>query len=150
MPVRTTFPGVYVEEVTSGVHPIAGVATSVAAFVDGFARGPVDAAVEILGMTDFARTFGGPSADSEASYAISQFFLNGGSDAWVVRVQGSGAVAATATLTDKAVGAGGSADVLDLTAGMRVHGDSVENPILSLPGPRSSASTKGAEGSGAQ
>jgi hypothetical protein len=128
MPVRTTYPGVYVEEIPSGVHPIAGVATSVAAFVDAFARGPVDAAVEILGMTDFERVFGGLSADSESSYAIAQFFLNGGSDAWVVRVQGAAAVSAKLTLTDKAVGASGSSNVLELDAGLRVHGVSVENP----------------------
>src|SRR2546430_17496060 len=46
---------------TLSLHDALPISTSVAAFVDGFARGPVDAAVEILGMTDFARTFGGPS-----------------------------------------------------------------------------------------
>jgi phage tail sheath protein FI len=44
MPVRPTYPGVYVEEVPSGVHTIVGVSTSVAAFVDTFARAPFDRA----------------------------------------------------------------------------------------------------------
>ena len=36
MPIAPTFPGVYIEEVSSGVRTITGVATSVAAFVDFF------------------------------------------------------------------------------------------------------------------
>ena len=36
MPVRPTFPGVYIEEVPSGVRTIVGVATSIAAFIDRF------------------------------------------------------------------------------------------------------------------
>jgi Bacteriophage tail sheath protein len=42
VPVLTTYPGVYIEELPSGVHPIAGVATSIAAFVGFAQRGPVD------------------------------------------------------------------------------------------------------------
>jgi phage tail sheath protein FI len=80
-----TFPGVYIEEIPSGVHPIVGVATSIAAFVDVFPRGPMDSAVEVLSFADFERSFGGLDTSSEASYQIQQFFLNGGSDAWVVR-----------------------------------------------------------------
>jgi phage tail sheath protein FI len=93
-----TFPGIYVEEIPSGVRTITGVSTSDTAFVDFFPRGPVDRAVRVTGMQDFARRFGGddPSglhAKSESSYAIRQFFLNGGQVAWVVRVA-TGAVAA--------------------------------------------------------
>jgi len=84
--VQVSYPGVYVQEKPSGVRAIATVSTSVAAFVDYFTRGPMDEAVEIFGMADFDRIFGGLQADSEASYAISQFFLNGGSRAYVVRV----------------------------------------------------------------
>ena len=42
-------------------------------------------AVQIFNMGDFERIFGGLDSRSEASYAIQQFFLNGGSEAWVVR-----------------------------------------------------------------
>jgi phage tail sheath protein FI len=81
-----TYPGVYVKEIPSGVRTIAGVSTSDTAFIDFFARGPMEEAVRITGMEDFNRRFGGLHRDSEASYAINQFFLNGGQIAWVVRV----------------------------------------------------------------
>lgn len=86
MPANYTYPGVYVEEIPSGVHTIAGVSTSDTAFIDFFPRGPLDEAVRISSFGDFERTFGGLDVRSEASYAIQQFFLNGGSVAWVVRV----------------------------------------------------------------
>ncbi|HEX6711210.1 MAG TPA: phage tail sheath C-terminal domain-containing protein [Rubrobacter sp.] len=109
MPTTPTFPGVYIEEVPSGVRTISGVATSVAAFVDFFARGPMNRAVQVLNMGDFEREFGGLDARSEASYGIRQFFLNGGGEAWVVRVASSDAQnplgRATAVLRDS-VGAG--------------------------------------------
>src|SRR5215213_4166595 len=91
MPTTPTYPGVYIEEVPSGVRTISGVATSVAAFVDFFARGPINRAVQVLNMGDFEREFGGLDARSEASYGIRQFFLNGGGEAWVVRVASSDA-----------------------------------------------------------
>jgi phage tail sheath protein FI len=85
MPAALSYPGVYIEEIPSGVRTIIGVATSIAAFVDFFREGPLNKAVQIFGMADFEREFGGLDTRSEASYAIAQFFLNGGSEAWVVR-----------------------------------------------------------------
>ncbi len=85
MPISPTYPGVYIEEIPSGVRTIMGVSTSVAAFIDYFRNGPMNKAVQILNMGDFEREFGGLDSGSEASYAIQQFFLNGGSEAWVVR-----------------------------------------------------------------
>ena len=41
MPVQPTYPGVYVQEVPSGVRTITGVSTSVAAFVGMVNRGPL-------------------------------------------------------------------------------------------------------------
>lgn len=79
-------PGVYIEEVSSKGHPIEGVPTSTAAFIDFFAQGPIDKAVKIDCYDDFERVFGGLHPRSEASYAIQQYFLNGGRLAWVVRV----------------------------------------------------------------
>lgn len=89
MPVSYRAPGVYVQELDSGVHPIVGVSTATAAFVDVFQKGTVGKPVKIFGPGDFQREFGGVSADSEASYAITQFFNNGGGQAWVVRVAGT-------------------------------------------------------------
>ena len=86
MPATLTFPGIYVEEVPSGVHPIAGVSTADTAFVDYFARGPINQAQRITSFADFIRVFGGLDEGSEASFAIQQFYLNGGQISWVVRV----------------------------------------------------------------
>src|ERR1700689_2249084 len=102
MPVSVSYPGVYVEEISSGVRSITGVATSIAAFVDFFPQGPIGPsnAVQIFSFADFERQFGGLNTNSEASYAIQQFFLNGGGQAYVVRVTpaSDAAVAAAATL----------------------------------------------------
>src|SRR5215208_4690777 len=109
MPTTPTYPGVYIEEVPSGVRTISGVATSIAAFVDFFARGPMNRAIQLFNMGDFEREFGGLDTRSEASYGISQFFLNGGGEAWVVRVASGNAQnplqKATAVLRD-GVGSG--------------------------------------------
>jgi phage tail sheath protein FI len=99
MPVAPTYPGVYVEEIPSGVRTITGVSTSVTAFVGSAKRGPINSAVHLLSYSDFERRFGGLAPDSELSYAVRQFFLNGGSDAWVVRLA-KGAVQATRNLAD--------------------------------------------------
>ena len=86
MAITPTYPGVYVQEIPSGVRTIVGVSTSVAAFVDYFRKGPMNKAVRVQKPGDFDREFGGLDASSEASYGIQQFFLNGGTEAWVVRV----------------------------------------------------------------
>jgi phage tail sheath protein FI len=97
MPVQLASPGVYIQEVSSGVRTIAGVATSVAAFLGAAPRGPINKATRIYSFADFERAFGGLAADSEMSYAVRQFFLNGGTDAWIVRIV-KGATAASRQL----------------------------------------------------
>jgi phage tail sheath protein FI len=79
-------PGVYIEEVPFKSHPIEGVPTSTAAFIDFFEQGPIGKAVKIDCYADFEREFGGLNPRSEASYGIRQYYLNGGRVAWVVRV----------------------------------------------------------------
>ena len=88
MPDAFSYPGLYVQELPSGVRTIVGVSTSATAFVDSFSRGPLDTAVQVTSFADFERQFGGLSAASEGSYAVAQFFLNGGGVAWIVRVAG--------------------------------------------------------------
>ncbi|HKV38532.1 MAG TPA: phage tail sheath C-terminal domain-containing protein, partial [Blastocatellia bacterium] len=100
MPSALTYPGVYVEEVPSSVRTIIGVSTSVTAFVDFFAKGPMNQAVMINSLADFDRIFGGLDTRSEASYAIQQFYLNGGQTAWVVRVAAGTPALAHVTLQD--------------------------------------------------
>ena len=86
MPVTPTYPGVYVEEIPSGVRTIVGVSTSDTAFIDFFSQGPLNQAVRINNYAEFERVFGGLNSKSPASYAIQQYYLNGGQIAWVVRV----------------------------------------------------------------
>lgn len=93
MPSTPTSPGITILEIPSGVRTITGVATSVAAFVGYFSRGLLNTPVQIFNFGDFEREFGGLHRHSEASYEIQQFFLNGGTEAWVVRTA-SGNIAA--------------------------------------------------------
>jgi phage tail sheath protein FI len=98
MPTTYTAPGVYIEEVPSGVRPIAGVATSIAAFVGTAPRGPNDEATRVDSYGDYARIFGGLDASSPLSFAVRQFFDNGGGTALIVRVV-RGSTARTIDLT---------------------------------------------------
>ncbi len=125
MPVTVTYPGVYIEEVASGVHTITGVATSIAAFIDTFARGPLNYPVHLLSMSDFERQLGGLDTTSEASYAIQQFFLNGGSEAYAVRV--AGATAAPASLPVKDGTGGGAGIVFTATGGQKIGDIQLDN-----------------------
>lgn len=137
MRVNPTYPGVYIEEIPSGVRAIRGVATSVAAFIGTFRRGLLNEAVRILSLSDFEREYGGLDRDSEASYAVQQFFLNGGSEAWIIRVGHPGPadggppviepISAASVPLEDTVGGGGNT-LLDVTAGRQIRGESAEDP----------------------
>jgi phage tail sheath protein FI len=114
MPITPTYPGVYIEELSSGVRTITGVSTSVTAFVGYTARGLDNRAKRIFSFSDFERSFGGLAADSELSYTVQHFFDNGGSDAYIVRIPKFDSVAAVITLKDDVGGGGKSA--LTITA----------------------------------
>src|SRR5690349_11678659 len=86
MPVLTTYPGVYVEELPSGIRTITSVATSITAFVGRALTGPVNEPTLIHSFSDYERAFGGLWQSSPVSYAVQQFYLNGGSEALIVRV----------------------------------------------------------------
>jgi hypothetical protein len=118
MPPTLTFPGVYIEEVPSGVRPITGVATSITAFVGRALRGPVDEAIVITSYSDFERIYGGLWLESNLGYAVRDFYRNGGSIAIIVRVHKTaaddvasmtlGAADAALTLVAASPGAWGS------------------------------------------
>jgi Bacteriophage tail sheath protein len=86
MATAPTYPGVYIEEIPSGVRTITGVATSITAFVGYAPRGPVNEPRLVQSFTEFTRVFGGLSAGSTMSYAVQHFFQNGGRDALILRV----------------------------------------------------------------
>ena len=80
-----TYPGVYVEELPSAVHRIAGVATSIAAFVGWAPQGPVNQATLVQSWQDFQTEFGEQNPHSYLGSAVKQFFSNGGQQAYIVR-----------------------------------------------------------------
>ena len=96
MPIAVSYPGVYVEEISSGVRTITGVATSITAFVGRTRRGTTNEPVRVQSFAEFERTFGGLWSESTLSYAVAQFFQNGGGDALIVRVADSAGAASTA------------------------------------------------------
>jgi phage tail sheath protein FI len=86
MPVALSYPGVYVEEIPSGVRTITGVATSITAFLGRAVMGNVDEPVTVFSFADFERQFGGLERDYPMSYAVADFFRNGGGQAIIVRL----------------------------------------------------------------
>jgi phage tail sheath protein FI len=114
MPVQVSYPGVYIQEVSSGVHTITGVSTSIGAFFGRTAKGAIDKAVRLLSFADFLREFGGSHPLSDLGQSVRQFFDNGGTDCYVVRLA-KGAAAPTLTLKNLASG-GGSKNVLTVTS----------------------------------
>jgi phage tail sheath protein FI len=116
VPVQTTYPGVYIVEQPSGSHVIAGVSTSVTAFVGAARKGPGDSPVAVTSFAQYVRTFGDVmDTANPMGHAVGQFFVNGGGNAIVVRALGAGAGAAelalpavnglTVTLTARSRGA---------------------------------------------
>ena len=109
MPVAPTYPGVYIEEIPSGVHTVTGVSTSITAFIGYTTRGTVNNPVHIFSFADFERAFGGLDGASPLSYCVKDFFQNGGTEGYVVRVA-QGALPASVSLRNAA------AVVLDVAA----------------------------------
>jgi phage tail sheath protein FI len=106
-----TFPGVYIREIPSGVRPINGVSTSVTAFVGRARRGPVDDPVQVSSFADYERRFGGLWAESRMSFAVQQYFLNGGRTAVIVRVHNPGGAVNDGTASAQLPGPAGNLDV---------------------------------------
>ncbi|HMG73687.1 MAG TPA: phage tail sheath C-terminal domain-containing protein [Pyrinomonadaceae bacterium] len=110
MPVTPTYPGVYVQEVPSGVRTIVGVSTSIGMFIGTAKKGPMYEPVRCTNYTDFVRTFSGDSTGGQLVNYVKLFFLNGGSDCYVMRIA-NGATPASVALKNEA-----GAEVLVLTA----------------------------------
>ncbi|MEI7769279.1 MAG: phage tail sheath subtilisin-like domain-containing protein [Chloroflexales bacterium] len=81
-----TYPGVYVEEVSSGVRPIQAAGTSTAAFIGVAEKGNLAEAVKVYNFTEYQNLFGGFLNSSFLSHSVYQFFNNGGSQCYIVRV----------------------------------------------------------------
>jgi phage tail sheath protein FI len=86
MPVQPTYPGVYVQEVPSGVRTIMGVSTSVALFVGRAKWGPVNQPVLCQNYSDFERSFTSDCSQGDMARAVRLFFLNGGMQCYIMRI----------------------------------------------------------------
>ena len=78
--------GIQVQEESGSGQSITEAPTAITAFVGRCLRGPVDRPVRISGFNEFQRVFGGLWQPSTLSYAVEQYFENGGRTAVVVRV----------------------------------------------------------------
>ncbi|MCW3476059.1 phage tail sheath family protein [Limobrevibacterium gyesilva] len=111
MPVQVSYPGVYIDEQLSGSNTITPVSTSTAAFI-GMARlGRLDTPTRVTNLTAFQKLYGTDASMGELVPQVGQFFLNGGSTAWITRIADATAAAAAVTLANEA-----GQPVLTLTA----------------------------------
>src|SRR5262249_6314413 len=101
MPVQVTYPGVYVQEVPSGVRTVTGVSTSIAMFIGMTKRGRLQAPMRVLSRTEYERVFGADTTISEMTDQVRQFFLNGGSQAFITRIADASAAAAGVELKNE-------------------------------------------------
>ena len=97
--VALTYPGVYVQEVSSGVRTITGVSTSTAMFIGRTERGVMNKPTRVFNYSDFSRRFGASTTNSELATSARLFFANGGTQAYIMRIA-SGADSASVTLKD--------------------------------------------------
>ncbi|SHO44185.1 phage tail sheath family protein [Desulfopila aestuarii] len=110
MPVTLSYPGVYIEEVSSGVRTITGAATSITAFIGRALRGPENEPTRVQSFAEYERHFGGLWRNSTMSYAVQQFFQNGGNDTLIVRVHNGGSAASLTLAVDFHLVAASSGD----------------------------------------
>jgi len=97
MPVAVSYPGVYVQEVPSGVRTIVGVSTSIGMFIGRAVSGRMNWPVQCLSNEDFVRAFGSGDAGGDMMRAVKLFFTNGGSTCYAMRIA-QGATAASVML----------------------------------------------------
>ena len=81
-----SYPGVYVEEVDPVAHAVVAAETGIAAFVGRAPMGPLDRALTCLSFGDYIRQYGGLALRCPMSYAVMQFFQNGGTQAVIARL----------------------------------------------------------------
>jgi hypothetical protein len=103
-------PGVYVEEVDSGSRPIEGVGTAVAAFVGIAASGPLHEPTLVTNWTQFTNTFGDFVEGSYLAHSVYGYFMNGGGNAYIVRIGSEGRKGASPGIQAQAALGPGSSD----------------------------------------
>jgi len=96
-----TYPGVYIEEISSGVRPLEVASTSTAAFVGLAEMGPEEA-TRVTNWTEFQRRYGSFIAHGYLAHSVFQYFNNGGRQCYIVRVVPSDAKTASVTVQNRA------------------------------------------------
>jgi Bacteriophage tail sheath protein len=101
VPVTTSYPGVYIEELPSSTHTVTAAPTSITVFI-GYTNPfwlrapdatppPFGVATEIFSFADYRALYGGffnsPWLPDYMGQAVFEFFQNGGSDAIIVALQ---------------------------------------------------------------
>ena len=89
-----SYPGIYIQELPSSSHAIVPAPTSIAAFIGyshPYKTAAFGVAQQLFSFSDYETYFGGLFSsgltDASLPRAVYQFFLNGGSTAWVVGLQ---------------------------------------------------------------
>ena len=113
-------PGVYIEEIPSGVRPIEAVSTSTALIIGYATKGPLNTPTLLFSFDQYMTQFGG-IADFHGSptgltvdymgHTVRAFFANGGTKAYIVRLAGAGNAPATAKLIIPLASAASPADI---------------------------------------
>jgi len=131
---NVSYPGVYVEEVSSGVRPIAVASTSTAAFIGQAEKGSLTDAVKVFNFTQFHNLYGGFVPGIYLAHAVFQFFNNGGAQCYIVRVSGANTRTANIVLNDRGAAAQASLTISAVSPGvwgnqLAVHvGDGTNSP----------------------
>lgn len=125
MPPTKDHPGVYVDETPTHPYPIAGASTSNTAFVGFFEEGPMREPARVTSFSEFEQVFGGLDSGSRSSYAVQQYFLNGGEVAFVVRAD-------SCTEADNGLRAGRSQRLIDGVEALEEIAPEIFN-ILCIP-----------------
>ncbi|MES2355035.1 MAG: phage tail sheath C-terminal domain-containing protein [Pseudomonadota bacterium] len=92
-----THPGIYVQEI-AGPSSIQGASTSVAAFVGVTEFGPYEQPTLVTSWNAYQRQFGGLIWHGMASWAVYEFFAEGGTTCYVVRVKDNAGTVANVTI----------------------------------------------------
>lgn len=126
--VQVSYPGVYIQEVPSGVRTIAAVSTSVTAFIGRTFTGPVTTPTLLLSFADFERAFGTLEQNAgvgDMAQQVKQFFLNGGQQAWVTRLLSADAMTAVADVSNGPAPGAAVARISGPFAGQSTNGTTV-------------------------
>jgi phage tail sheath protein FI len=95
-------PGVFIQEVElPQTIELNESGNAIGVFVGALSKGPIAVPVLLSSWTQFVKTFGALDDAYPTTWAAYNFFANGGRQLYIKRVTGSGAAAASVTLTDR-------------------------------------------------